>query len=1086
MRIGGPPLGCGRLDRCGRRVHWSAGVTLWACSACGGDNPEGTRFCGHCGAPADTAWACPSCGADNPPGTRFCGHCGAPAGAAATATAITTTSKPADADVAEALKRFVASPVADRLLEAGGQLPDERRLITSLFADVSGFTPLSERLDPEQLVEVIDPLITALSAVVGKYEGVVDKYAGDALLALFGAPISHEDDPERALHVALEMHSALEQMKQDLPHGDLLSLHIGVNSGHAIARVQGSEVRMDYNVLGDAVNLAQRLESVAPSGETYVSEPTYRLTKHRFDFDYVGELTLKGKSEPVPGWRLIGERVQALRSDGGLIGRDAEVAVLTDAVDALGRGTGSVLVVAGEAGVGKSRLAAEVHDIAPARGVRWLGTRCLSYGASLAYWPFSALLRAERDLIDAADSEARPFLGRVLGEAQEAVDELEPEAFRRALHGAVASALTQLAQRQPVLLAIEDVHWADPSSLALIGDLASACAGEAVMLLLATRPDALPSLRELVPEARKIELEPLGEDAVEAMITRLLAGPPPDGLARSVAERTGGNPLFVEEIVASLRDVGTLFREGESWTMEAGWDAVTLPNSIEKVLAARIDLLPRATATVLQEASVIGRRMRVELLMAVAADVPDVVSRIAELVEKGFLDKSADDGADVVSFHHALIVDAAYGRLLRRTRREMHLRVAEVGEGLFGVSDDNIDLLARHYYLGGAGEKAVHFLVRAGERDKRLFANDEAILNFSRAVEVAPDNAGIKLELADLHELVGSYDEALQLYEEVRDATSDVRAWRGIASTLRKRGEYADALAAIDEAFATEALKGEDLVGLWLEQGRTLQMSGRPQEALDVLQAGIAAANGRRDASVAQLMFQIARILTLQGEAEAALGHALAAEEIFAEQEDLRGLAASRRALGDIYRYLGRLDDAAAALRQGLSLAERMGNVEEIGGCLLNLGIVEAARARREDALGCFRRAVDEFEAIGHASGRALAYNNLAYMLTLCEEYDEALPYCDRALEIARSIGNSFATAVAYDTMASIALARGDYDEAIVRGEEAAAIHLELGGLADAAQALEVAGAASEKAGDVLRARSLREQARSLTVSEPV
>jgi class 3 adenylate cyclase/predicted ATPase len=1060
-------------------------VTQWVCSACGGENPAGSRFCGHCGTAADTPWACSTCGGENPPGTRFCGHCGAAAGAPAAPAA--REAEQVDSDVAEALRRFVASPVADRLLEAGGNLPDERRLITSLFADVSGFTPLSERLDPEQLVEVIDPLITGLSDVVGRYEGVVDKYAGDALLALFGAPVSHEDDAERALHVALEMHRELARIAQDLPHGDLLSLHIGINSGHAIARVQGSQVRLDYNVLGDAVNLAQRLESVAPSGETYVSEATYRLTKNRFDFEYVGELALKGKSEPVPGWRLIGERAQVERRRRKLVGRDLEIATLDEALDDLERGVGAVVVLAGEAGVGKSRLTLELQRLVSERGFRWLGTRCLSYGAALAYWPLTQLLRSERDIVDAAGDDQRPFLARILGEEAPSVDELEPEAFRRGLHAAVVSALGRLSEERPVLLAIEDAHWADPSSRSIIGDLARLCADRPVMLYLVTRPEAVRALRELVPQARKIDLAPLDETRVEEFIVALLGAPAPPGLAKSVAERTNGNPLFVEEIVASLIETDALTRDADVWAMEASWDAVTLPTSIEAVLAARIDLLSRGTAAVLQEASVIGRRMRVELLTGVAADVPDIEERVRELVEKGFFDTAADDdGAPMVSFHHTLIVDAAYGRLLRRTRREMHLRVAEVGETLYGVSDENLDLLARHYYLGDAGEKAVHFLVRAGGRDKRLFANEEAILHFSRALELAPENSGVRLQLADLQELVGNYDEALKLYEEVRDAEADVRAFRGIASTLRKQGEYQQALAAIDEAFATEALRGQDLTSLWSEQGRTLALAGRLAQAVDVLHAGLEAADGREDGAVAQLKFQLARALTVHGEFEAALGSALDAERIFQEQGDLRGLASTMRVLGDTYRSLDRLDDAARALRHGLELAERVGNVEEIGGCLLNLGIVEAMRDAKDQALVCFRRAVEEFEQIGHASGRAMAYNNLAYTLTLCEEYEEALVYCERALELARSIGYSWTIAVSYDTMASIALARGNYDEAVVRAEEAATLHLELGAVPDAAQAFEVAATAYERAGDVERARSLRDRARNLSISEPV
>src|SRR6266550_562634 len=238
-------------------------------------------------------WDCRSCGGENPEAMRFCGHCGAVRDEGAQAS-----SQEPERDLANALRSFVAEQVADHLIETGGKLPEERRLITALFADVSGFTSLADRLDPEELLEVIDPVISRLSSIVGRYEGYVEKFAGDALLALFGAPVSHNDDAERALHVALEMHLELARLVQTLPYDADLTLHVGVNSGHGIARVLGSEARMDYAVLGDSVILAQRFESAAPPGETYVSETTVRLTEGEFEFEPIGKLTLKGKAEP--------------------------------------------------------------------------------------------------------------------------------------------------------------------------------------------------------------------------------------------------------------------------------------------------------------------------------------------------------------------------------------------------------------------------------------------------------------------------------------------------------------------------------------------------------------------------------------------------------------------------------------------------------------------------------------------------------------------------------------------------------------------------------------------------------------------
>src|ERR671934_549411 len=302
-------------------------MATWVCASCEGENPEGMRFCGHCGARADASWTCAACGGENPAAMRFCGHCGAARGEAPSA----PPQEEADQDVAGALRSFVAEQVADRLVEAGGKLPEERRLITALFADVSGFTSLADRLDPEELLEVIDPVVSGLSSVVGRYGGYVEKFAGDALLAPFGAPVTHEDDAERALRVAVEMHRELARLVQDLPHDAELTLHVGVNSGHGIARILGSEARMDYAVLGDSVILAQRLESAAPPGETYVSEMTVRLTEGAFEFEPVGELALKGKSAPVAAWRLVGPRRRTVARKGvskELIGRERELAVL--------------------------------------------------------------------------------------------------------------------------------------------------------------------------------------------------------------------------------------------------------------------------------------------------------------------------------------------------------------------------------------------------------------------------------------------------------------------------------------------------------------------------------------------------------------------------------------------------------------------------------------------------------------------------------------------------------------------------------------------------------------------------------------
>jgi adenylate cyclase len=1025
---------------------------------------------------------------------RFCGHCGA---------AVEAPEAPeATSDLSQTLRSFVAQPVAEALVEAGGELPEERRLITALFADVSGFTSLADRLDPEQLLEVIDPVISGLSSVVGRYGGYVEKFAGDALLALFGAPVSHEDDAVRAILTALEMHRELARLCEELPHDAELTLHCGINSGHGIARILGSEARMDYAVLGDSVILAQRLESAAPKGETYVSDLTHHLTADRFEFESVGELTLKGKSEPVQAWRLVGERSARRQTvqPRALIGREHELAVIAAVLERAREGWGGVLVVTGEPGVGKSRLTDAVRERAEADG-RWLQTRCLSYGAALAYWPYAELLRTAADIHpQTAPEEARraldravptsgavPYFSRLLGlpTADDEVASLEPEAFRRGLHEGFTSWLSGLAAEGPLVLALEDAHWADASSLELTRELGRLCEKRSVVLYLTARPEAETALEEVVPAARRIQLEPLDEAGIGQLVQHVLERPAPTGLVQWFIERTTGNPFFVEELVRALREHEILELADDEWFLKPGWEESQVPPTVEGLLAARIDLLPKSAAEVLQTASVIGRVVPVPLLAAVRAGEGDLAGVLETLVQRGFLDLLGKDDVPTVGFHHALVQDVAYSRLLRRHQRTMHRRVAEVAETMYGAGDDVLDLLARHLYLGEAGAKAIDFLVRAGERARRLYANREAIVHFSRAAELAERELApeqlteILLPLADLHDLVGDYDEALRLYTNVRDENSDVRAWRGLAAALRKRGEYDQALAVVDEAFRTEALAGLDLTPLWLEKGATLSSEGRLGDAIDTLETGLAASEAPGGVTP-QLLVPLARAELLSGRLEDALRHATEAQARFEADEDLRAQSSTARLLGDIYTTLGRLDEAVQTLERGLELAGRVGNVEEIGSCLINLGVAESQRGAFDEAIAYCERAIAEFERIGHGSGRAIGYSNLAWELANRGDYDEAERYCEQAIELARAIGHLLVAAETTDTMAFIRLRRGFPEEAAGRAEEAARLFLELGASPKAAQSLDLAASAWESAGDEARARETRSRAHAL------
>lgn len=1036
-------------------------------------------------------WTCRACGGDNPDATRFCGHCGSPLQAVETSAA-------ASPDVTTTLRSLVSRQVADRLEESEGLLNEERRLVTAVFADISGFTPLADRFDPEQLAEIIDPVIAALSGVIAKYEGYVEKFAGDAILALFGAPVSHEDDAQRALSAALELHAELARIRELVPYEHDLGLHVGVNSGHGIARIFGTDARMDYSVLGDSIILAQRLESAAPNGQTYVGDITYRLAKNRFEFEWVGELTLKGKAKPVPAWRLLGERKEppaqaasATPDRPRLIGRERELATAGSCLDDLLEGRGGLVTVIGEPGVGKTRLKQELADEADRRGERWMEAACVSYGAGLTYAPFAQLLRTFAQIaIDQSPElagealaaalarvgaqEAGPYFARLLGlpppEGSAEVIALEPEAFRRGLHEAFSSWLARVAGIDPLVVVIEDCHWMDASSRALACDLVQGPAAGLFLLYLTSRPEGAAVLAQIAVAAppqrvERIELASLDRPAVERVLSGLLAGTPPRHFAELVAERTGGNPFFIGELVRALRDEGALVGSGHGWQLTPGWEAGTLPPSLEGVLSARIDLLPVAARMSLLAAAVIGRRVPRELLEDVS---PHAAEGVPVLIDRGFFDV-VRDGTGALQFHHALIQEAAYSRLLRRQRLALHRRVAELAEELYGAGDDVIDLLARHAYLGAIGAKAITFLRRAGERSARLFANAEAILSLRRALELARAEsdgeqqvADLLLTLADLQDLIGSYDEAYALYDEASRLSGDVRAFRGLASVLRRQGRYREAAQVVEDAFAV--VPSEQTAPLWLEQAWTLAVEGRAEETLEAAHAGLEVA-APEEPLRPYLLLQVAHAERLRGFHRSALDHALEARRLLQAQQDERGLTTALRVTAGIHLNVADYDSAAAALREGLGLAERMGNAEELAGCLINLGMVEFQRHQLDEAILCDRRAIEEFERIGHGAGRAIGYGNLAEKLAARGDLEEALRTAELAQDIARSIGHAGTIADVLQTMAAIHLQRGQYETAAQRADEAVEVHLAAGAAREAADAAQTAATAWTSAG---------------------
>ncbi len=783
------------------------------CGQCQQENPPGQKFCGECG--VRLALACPACHASNPPTNKFCGECGAPLIVAPTSGVAAPTSQARPpAPSAPPAERF-ASPeaytprhLAEKILTSRSAIEGERKQVTVVFTDVSGFTAMSERLDPEDVHSIMDRAFEIIMAAVHGYEGTINQFLGDGVMALFGAPIAHEDHAGRALRAALAIQAKLEPLRAEVQraHGRDFRMRIGINSGPVVVGAIGRDLRMDYTALGDTVNLAARLLNIAQPGQIVASRHTKELCEGFFVFDDLGDFQLKGKTELQRAYAVKSEvsgrtRLEVSKERGltPLIGRVAERERLAEAFQGVAAGHGCVVVISGDPGVGKSRLLYEFLLGLEGSGHVELETTCASYGSAMAYRPLLELYRRYLDLPGDLPPEdvKRRVAARLIAlglEGDEPALLLHhflglpvPPEFLLRVQGALLRDRTNEVLRtlifresagRPVVLVVENMHWIDASSQECLKGLAQRVRDHRVLLVLTTRPGS--SMEWLPSETEKLKLEGLDPDDLRDMV-RALAG------AREVSEplvqllvaKGDGNPLYVEEIVRQLQETeGIVIENGEARLRAAD---VTVPETIRDIIAARVDRLAESPKRTLQVASVVGRRFGVSLVSHVRETARDsVATDLKNLHAVDFVFPSAHDPELMYSFKHALTQDVVYTSLLERRRRRFH---AAAGRGLeelcAGRLDDVIELLAYHFERSGEDDKAVDYAILAAEKAQRRWANTEALSLFEGALKrlaSMPDTEANRLrkidavvKQAEVKFALGRHAEHIQALEAIRD-----------------------------------------------------------------------------------------------------------------------------------------------------------------------------------------------------------------------------------------------------------------------------------------------------------------------------
>jgi class 3 adenylate cyclase/tetratricopeptide (TPR) repeat protein len=709
---------------------------------------------------------------------------------------------------------------------------DERRTVSVLFADVSGFTALSERLDPEDVRAFQNELFPAMAGIAAEFEGFVEKYIGDAVVVVFGAPVAHEDDPERALRAALAMRERMGRLNRTWAAraGGPLAIHVGVNTGPAVAGdlggAPGGGQERAYAVTGDTTNTAARLQHAARRGQILVGPTTQRLAAHAFEFRRVAPLRLKGKRERLRAYELVrlrperaprhglGER--GLRSS--LVGRAPQLEALTRCLERLAAGRGGLVAVLGEAGLGKSRLVAEARARA-APGVTWLEGRALAYTTRTSgYGPFRELLRgdagiAEGDGEGAAGDRLRrrveslfgadagdvlPYLAALLalpvrGEAGERVKQLDGEGMRRQIFRTVRRYLRRLAGERPAALVFEDLHWADESSVELLAHVLPLVREVPLLVCAVSRPDRTApaaGLRDAAAGASggrytELRLAPLAAAESAQLLANLLSADGlPEATRREILAKAEGNPFFLEEVIRTLVDLGGVARDRRTgrWRATERLPAITIPDAVQGVLMARIDRLEEDARQALCLAAVVGRTFPYRVLRALWEGPRELRRALRELERLELIRERAPGPEPEYIFKHALVQEAAYESLLVRRRRELHARVAGALEALFADRlEEYYGLLAYHYARAEAWEQAQAFLLRAGDQAGWLAADAEALAHYRQAVDAAERGLGERWAPLDRAALERKIGEALHRRGEHEQATDFLRRALGLA-----------------------------------------------------------------------------------------------------------------------------------------------------------------------------------------------------------------------------------------------------------------------------------------------------------------
>jgi len=1006
------------------------------CAQCGFANRPDVRFCEECGVTLDLA--CPACRRTVPPGRKFCGHCGH---ALAAVPSLETRATP---------PRPTPPHLAQKILTARRILDGERKPVTVLFADLKGSLDLLVDREPAEARALPDPVLDRMTEAVYRYEGTVNQMLDDGLMALFGAPIAHEDHATRACYAALAMQDAIRRYSQDLrrAHGVEVQARVGLNSGEVVVREIGGDLRMDYAAVGHTTQLAASMEHLAPPGAIRLTSDTLRLAEGFVQASPLGPVPVKGLPEPIEVFELTGAaltrtRMQAVAARGlsRFVGRQAELAALGQALDRAGRGLGQILALVGEPGVGKSRLVWEFTHSHRTQGWLVLESGSVSYGRATAYRPVIDLLRAYFQIADhddgrkirekvtgrlfTVDRSLEPTLPALLTLLDVSVEEsgwkeLDPAQRRQRTLDGLRRLLLRESQVQPLLVVFEDLHWIDAETQAFLDGLVESLAPARLLLAVNYRPEYQHAWGGKTWYSQ-LRIDPLPPESVQELLDALL-GPDP-GLAplrELLVRRTEGNPFFLEETVRTLVETGALGGERGRYQLRAELHEIQAPSTVQAVLAARIDRLAPDEKHLLQIAAVIGKDVPFPLLHAIASCPEDDLRRgLAHLQAAEFLYESSLFPDLEYTFRHALTHEVTYASVMPERREATHARIVEALEILHaGRLDEHVERLGHHAMRGAVWDKAIRYFRQAAAKAFARSANREAVewldrglaalthagetpAALAQAIDLRIDLRGPLSALGDFARLLGVLREAEELARTLGDQRRLASALGQLTSFFSFTGDYDRAL-----EYAPHAIAAADASG-------DLGAKVAATYALGVV-------HSRRGDLRRAMQYHRQTIESLPGD--------LVAERF---GQGVLPAVLARAELAVCHAGLGTFPAGTSSAEEGMRIADLVGHPSSRIMACWGLGVLHLTRGTLDEATRPLERGLGLCRTTDIRFWIPLVAANLGYAYVLAGRLDEGRPLLEEALDVAREINLHLGRSVLVGHLAESCLLVGRAGEAL-------------------------------------------------------